>query len=342
MSRSPLAAPQTEALNHVKNRKILLLATRGYSCRIRRCFLSHVSQGEDLTILDIHLLSLPRPTSIRRLNENRISHASGPRTPASRTRTRLCNQRVCLVPIPPVNTPMKLLIVDADTDLCLGLREFFRKSGYDVDFEFDGEAGVARAESGGYELVIADALLPGINAVELLRRIRSNLQVPVLVLSTKADQDDRVAALEMGADDYLSKPFFPDELLARIRAILRRTTHLPRVPQALRVGELCLLPGDRDVSFRGIPLGLTPMECEILERLMRFRGRVVSRDSLTLHLYNRLASPLDRSVDTHVSRIRRKLGSGRTMLLSIRGIGYQLRCPENPAAEMDKPAEDSE
>ena len=231
---------------------------------------------------------------------------------------------------------MKLLIVDHDIDLCLGLREFFRKSGYDADFEFDGEAGMARAESGGYDLVIADALLPGLQGFELLRRIRSKSHMPVLILSAKAEQEDRVAGLEMGADDYLSKPFFPDELLARARAILRRTTHLPRPPQALRVGELCLLPGDRDVSFRGIPLGLTPMECEILERLMRFCGRVVSRDALTLHLYNRLASPLDRSVDTHVSRIRRKLGSGRTMLLSIRGIGYQLRRPESETAKADE------
>jgi DNA-binding response OmpR family regulator len=235
---------------------------------------------------------------------------------------------------------MKLLIVDEDIDLCLGLREFFRQSAYAVDFELDGESGLARTESGDYDLVIVDAHLPGLNGLELLRRIRSNSQIPVLILSAKADQDDRIAGLEMGADDYLSKPFFPDELLARIRAILRRTTHLPRAPQALCVGELCLIPGDRDVSFGGKPLGLTPMECEILERLMRFRGRVVSRDSLTLHLYNRLASPLDRSVDTHVSRIRRKLGSGRTMLMSIRGIGYQLRCPENPGAEIVKPADE--
>ena len=235
---------------------------------------------------------------------------------------------------------MKLLIVDDDIALCLRLREYFRKSAYTVDFELDGENGVARAESGDYDLVIADALLPGLDDLELLRRIRSNSHMPVLILSAKADREDRVAGLEMGADDYLSKPFFPDELLARIRAILRRTTHLPRVPQAFRVGELCLLPGDRDVSFRGKPLGLTPMECEILERLMRFCGRIVSRDSLTLHLYNRLASPLDRSVDTHVSRIRRKLGSGRTMLLSIRGIGYQLRCLENPEAEIVEPADE--
>lgn len=234
---------------------------------------------------------------------------------------------------------MRLLIVDADITLCLALREFFRKSAYAVDFELDGESGVARAESGDYDLVIADSLLPGFDELELLRRIRSSSQMPVLILSAKADQNDRVAGLEMGADDYLAKPFFPDELLARIRAILRRTTHSPRVPHALRVGELCSLPIDRDVSFRGKPLGLTPMEYEILERLMRFCGRVVSRDSLTLHLYSRLVSPFDRSIDTHVSRIRRKLGSGRTILLSIRGIGYQLRCHPNPVVEMRKPEE---
>lgn len=242
--------------------------------------------------------------------------------------------------MPAVSPLMKLLIVDDDITLCLALREFFRKSGYTVDFELDGESGVALAESGDYDLVIADALLPGLSGLELLQRIRTKSQMPVLILSAKANQDDRVAGLEMGADDYLSKPFFPDELLARVRAILRRTKHLPRAPQALRVGDLCLLPGDRDVSFRGKPLGLTPMECEILERLMRSCGRVVSRDALTLHLYNRLASPLDRSVDTHVSRIRRKLGSGRTMLLSIRGIGYQLRSPENPEAETTEPPDE--
>jgi DNA-binding response OmpR family regulator len=227
---------------------------------------------------------------------------------------------------------MKLLVVDEDVALCLALREFLSKSGYAVDFEVDGEGGVARADSGGYDLIILDAVLPGLNGLELLRRIRTKSQVPVLILSAKADQHDRVNGLELGADDYLSKPFFPDELLARTRAILRRATSRSATPpQALRVGELCLLPGDRDVLFRGKPLGLTPMECEILERLMRSSGRAVSRDSLTLHLYNRLATPLDRSVDTHVSRIRRKMGAGRTILLSIRGVGYQLRCPDYSA-----------
>lgn len=227
---------------------------------------------------------------------------------------------------------MKLLVVDGDVDLCLRLREFFCASGYGVDFELDGESGVARAEAGGYDLLILEMMLPELDGMEVLRRIRRNSQLPVLVLSAKADQNDRVAGLDMGADDYLSKPFLQEELLARVRAILRRAPQSSaNAPPALRVGELCLLPGDRDAYFQGKLLGLTPMECEILERLMRSGGRAVSRDSLTLHLYNRLASPFDRSVDTHVSRIRRKMGSGRTMLMSIRGIGYQLRFPEKSA-----------
>jgi DNA-binding response OmpR family regulator len=223
---------------------------------------------------------------------------------------------------------MKLLIVDDDVELCLTLREFFGPSGYAVDFEVDGESGAARAELGGYDLLILNATLPRLDGLSVLRRIRNSSQLPILLLSAQADPTDRITGLEMGADDYLLKPFVPEELLARIRAILRRAQrYSTTTPEALRVGELCLFPGDRDASFGSKLLGLTPMECEILERLMRSCGRAVSRDSLTLHLYNRLASPLDRSVDTHISRIRRKMGRGRTMLLSIRGIGYQLRRP---------------
>jgi len=223
---------------------------------------------------------------------------------------------------------MKLLIVDDDAELCLTLRDVFAPSGYAVDFEVDGESGAARAELGGYDLLILNVILPGLDGLSVLRRIRNNSQLPILLLSAQADPTDRITGLELGADDCLLKPFVPAELLARIRAILRRAQRTSTsTPQPLRVGDLCLLPGDRDATLGGTLLGLTPMECEILERLMRSCGRAVSRDSLTLHLYNRLASPLDRSVDTHISRIRRKMGKRRTMLLSIRGIGYQLRCP---------------
>jgi len=222
----------------------------------------------------------------------------------------------------------KLLVVDDDAELRAMLRELLGGAGYVVDVESDGERGAARVEAGGYGLLILDIMLPGFDGFEVLRRVRRGSEVPILLLSAKAERSDRVAGLDAGADDYLPKPFFPDELLARVRAILRRSRGAARsVPEALRIGDLCLVPGDRDAYFRGRPLGLTAMECEILELLIRSCGRVVSRDSLSIHLHDRLTSPFDRSVDTHVSRLRRKLGAGRNMILSVRGVGYQLRFP---------------
>ena len=225
----------------------------------------------------------------------------------------------------------KLLVMDDDAELCAMLREFLGAAGYVVDVEPDGERGAARAESGDYSLLILDVMLPGLDGFEVLRRVRRHSPVPILMVGVKAERSDRVAGLDAGADDYLPKPFFLDELLARVRAIMRRSRGAARgLPEALRVGDLYLVPGDRDAYFRGRPLGLTAMECEILELLIRSCGRVVSRDSLSLHLHDRLTSPFDRSVDTHVSRLRRKLGAGRNMILSVRGVGYQLRFPGNP------------
>ena len=130
---------------------------------------------------------------------------------------------------------------------------------------------------------------------------------------------------DYGADDYLTKPFFPEELLARVRAILRRSIPQPADSlETLRAGDLAVLPGSRSAFYRSRQLDLTAMECEILELLLRSAGRVVSRDELSLHLYNRIASPFDRSIDTHISRIRRKLGDGRSMIASVRGTGYQV------------------
>jgi DNA-binding response OmpR family regulator len=228
-----------------------------------------------------------------------------------------------------LSSQTKLLVVDDDPELCDMLKHFLGEAGFIVDFELYGDRGAARAEAGGYDLMILDVTLPGLNGLGVLRRIRRESLLPILMLTAKAGRDDRIAGFDLGADDYLTKPFFPEELLARVRAILRRSDGASsKIPEVLRIGELCLLPADRSARFRGEPLGLTAMECEILLQLMRSCGRVVSRDSLSLHLYDRLPTPFDRSVDQHVSRLRQKLGFGRNMILSIRGVGYQLRCPE--------------
>ena len=205
------------------------------------------------------------------------------------------------------------------------LRELFRESGFCVDFEADGVRGIARTQTERYSLVILDVMLPGADGFEVLRQIRQRSRLPVMMLTAKTARFDRMTGFDLGADDYLAKPFYPEELLARVRAILRRSAVPAGSAESLQAGGLTLLPGTRNAFYRGKQLDLTAMECEILEQLLRSSGRVVSRDQLSLHLYNRPASPFDRTIDTHVSRIRRKMGEGRDLILSVRGTGYQLR-----------------
>jgi DNA-binding response OmpR family regulator len=208
------------------------------------------------------------------------------------------------------------------------LCELFRESGFCVDFESDGGRGGARAVSGVYDLVVLDVMLPTEGGFAVLRSIRERSQVPVLMLTEKCGPSDRVMSFGLGADDCLAKPFHPEELLARVRAILRRAARAaPWLAEPLIVGELSMFPESRDARFRGRLLDLTAMECEILLHLVRSCGRVVSRDELSFHLYKRPASPYDRSIDTHISRIRRKIGEeGRDLILCVRGTGYQFRC----------------
>jgi len=209
----------------------------------------------------------------------------------------------------------KLLVLDTDREFCETLPALFEDA--IVEFETDCDIGLRRAQNESYDLLIFDV------GLDALRRLRERSSVPVLIVSAKAERLDRVLGLQAGADDYLAKPFYPDELLARVQAILRRAKAVA-APQAIEVGELRLMPASREAYFGEKRLDLTAMEIEILECLMRSFGKVVSRDRLSLRLYNRLTAPFERNIDTHVSRIRRKIGSGRGMILSVRGTGYQI------------------
>ena len=205
------------------------------------------------------------------------------------------------------------------------LRDYLQESGFSVDFEADGARGISRMQSEFYSLVILDVMLPGQNGFDVLRQVRRQSRVPVMMLTAKTGRSDRVLGFDLGADDYLAKPFYPEELLARVRAILRRSGPASAgSPEVLKAGDVMLLPGTRNAFYQGRQLDLTAMECEVLEQLLRSSGQVVSRDQLSLHLYNRPVSAFDRSIDTHISRIRRKMGVGRDLILSVRGTGYQL------------------
>jgi two-component system response regulator CpxR len=227
---------------------------------------------------------------------------------------------------------MRLLIIDDDAELCALLQEFLHREGFTVDFALEGRAGLEQAQQGNYDLVVLDVMLPGLDGFEILKRLRASSRVPVIMLTARGEDVDRIVGLELGADDYLPKPFNPRELAARVKAILRRAeTRANR--GRVEVNGVVLDPGSRAVTCEGKPIEVTTLEFDILEQLMRNAGRVVSRDGLMESLYNRKATPFDRSIDMHVSHLRRKLEGGRPVIKTIRGVGYQFcQSPEDVAA----------
>ena len=230
---------------------------------------------------------------------------------------------------------MHLLLIDDDAELCALLSEFLKREGFTVDCEHEGNRGLERAGQPGVDLVVLDVMLPGIDGFEILRRLRTHSKVPVIMLTARGEDVDRIVGLEIGADDYLAKPFNPRELAARIRAILRRYEARPAAPAArIEVNGIVLDPANREVYSGGKPVELTTFEFDILEMLMRSAGRVLSRDALMENFYNRKATPFDRSIDMHISHLRKKLERGESIIKTIRGVGYQLaRTPEDSAPE---------
>ena len=232
----------------------------------------------------------------------------------------------------------RILIIDDDVELCTLVGEYLQAEGFTVECVHDGESGLQRATGGNYLLVVLDVMLPGINGFEVLRRIRATSRLPVLLLTARGEDVDRIVGLEIGADDYLPKPFNPRELVARIRAILRRTRSdksAASAPDIVRVGEIELDPATRSVRRDGEPVDLTSVEFNLLEVLLREAGRVVPRERLVNAVLSRKFSPFDRSIDMHVSKVRKKLGDtdADEHIKTIRGVGYIFARPREKATE---------
>jgi two-component system response regulator CpxR len=217
-----------------------------------------------------------------------------------------------------------ILIVEDDTELCSLMSDFLSPHGFQLEAVHDGRQGLARALEGDFDLVILDVMLPVLDGFELLRIMRKRSAIPVIMLTARTSQDDRITGLNAGADDYLPKPFGPEELLARIRAVLRRVTKAEMAEsRTISSGGVELNPRTREVWRQGESVEVTTIEFDILEFLMRSAGRAVSRDELTAILYQRESTPYERSLDVHISHLRKKLeGGDRTMIQTVRGVGY--------------------
>lgn len=216
---------------------------------------------------------------------------------------------------------MHLLLIEDDTELCRLMEAYFAAQDVRVTSVHDGPGGLALALTESFDLVLLDVMLPGFDGFSLLRQLRAASNVPVIVLTARTSPSDRIHGLEQGADDYLAKPFAPGELLARIRAVLRRSS--PATGMAvLELNGVKISSATREVWCEGSPVDLTGAEFDILELLLRNAGRAVSRDEIATSLYQREASPYERSLDVHISNLRKKLGARRTAIRTLRGAGY--------------------
>jgi len=220
-----------------------------------------------------------------------------------------------------------VLIIEDDPDVVHVARAYLEREGYRVLVEADGEAGVARARADRPDLIILDWMLPKLSGLDVLRRLRHESQVPVLFLTARSDEADRVLGLELGADDYLVKPFSPRELVARVTAILRRGARPDLSPERLRHGPLELDLQARVVTIHGAEVDVTALEFELLQALAAAPGRVFRRDELIERVWGGGYEGGDRVVDVHVSNLRHKLAraGGDDLIRTVRGVGYALR-----------------
>lgn len=221
----------------------------------------------------------------------------------------------------------RILIIDDDVGLCEVLGERLQTEGFSLEAAHDGVKGLERARSGEYALIVLDLMLPGLPGLEVLRRLRAESGIPVLILTARGEEMDRILGLEIGADDYLPKPFNPRELIARIRAVLRRTSQIAIDTQRLSAGDIAIDLAAREAWIQDRNVSLTSVEFSLLEAFIRDAGHVVTREHLTeVVLGRKVIGPFDRVIDVHVSNLRKKLGDSPAgeRIKAIRGAGYQF------------------
>jgi DNA-binding response OmpR family regulator len=222
----------------------------------------------------------------------------------------------------------RVLLVDDDPQLCSMLAEYLQREGFVVSTVHNGQAGVDAIAEGGIDVVVMDITMPVMDGFEALRRIRTISDVPVVMLTARGDEVDRIVGLEIGADDYLPKPFNPRELTARLRAVLRRASLSPTAVSgndALEHGSVRIEPGSRRLLKHGESVSVTATEFVIAELLLRSAGQIVTKDDLMEKALGRRLTPYDRSLDTHIANLRRKLGTaddGSSLIKTVRGQGY--------------------
>jgi len=226
-----------------------------------------------------------------------------------------------------------ILIIDDDNELCELLAEYLTSEKFEPTCTHNGKTGLDKALSGEFDLIILDIMLPEMNGLDVLKNLRSQINTPVIMLTARGDEVDRILGLELGADDYLPKPFSPRELVARIRAVFRRLTLSSeeggdKSSGRIEIADICVDSASRTAEKGGVSLGLTEVEFAILEQLMRAAGNVVERQMLAEKVLGRRLTYDDRSLDVHMSNLRKKIGNGNEAIRTIRGTGYLYVRPE--------------
>jgi two-component system, OmpR family, response regulator CpxR len=222
----------------------------------------------------------------------------------------------------------KILIIDDDEELCELVSEYLGVEGFQVDCVNDGESGLKEALKGEHDMAILDVMLPKMNGFDVLRNLREQSKLPVIMLTARGDDMERIVGLEIGADDYLPKPFNPRELAARLRAILRRASageNGAEGVEKIEVDDIHLSPSSRVATLGGDELSLTSVEFALLYELLKDAGKVIKKEELSERVLERKLSPYDRSLDMHISNLRKKLGSradGSDRIKTIRSVGY--------------------